>query len=301
MATCTATGPEASAAIERVNRFANVSTLEELARLMAPRVKTQEALNKERWGDAKPLADDTASALIDRISLTKEQAQKRQRREEQNKQAAEAARARAALDALKTALGARYAREFVRLEDYTIYDPRQRAALHRVQALAVNVRRLIEEATDVVFLGTVGTGKDHFMAHLLYRAADEGIPCRFVRGCDLFARFRGAMGDGAREREEQIMREFCAPRLLAISDPLPPSGALTDWEKKLFFRLIETRYSNKRPTWMTANATTAAAADAGFSEASWDRLQHSAEIINCDWQSYRERQAKARSAKTSAG
>jgi DNA replication protein DnaC len=140
----------------------------------------------------------------------------------------------------------------------------------------------------VIFFGTVGTGKDHLAAALLYAATDAGCLCRYTNGRELFARFRATMGDDAAENERKLVDDFAAPAVLAISDPTPPGSDMTAWQHDVLYRIVDRRYSLMRSTWITANLTRETA-DAALTEPVWDRLQQGAEVFVCDWGSYRER------------
>jgi DNA replication protein DnaC len=188
-------------------------------------------------------------------------------------------------------LGPRYSRELCDLAAYRVYDPRQQVAVDRIRALGRDLKAFIASGKNLVLFGTVGTGKDHLLAWLLYQAADMGTPCRYANGQELFSRFRGTMDDRAHEREIDVLEDFAKPPVIGISDPLPPSGANSDWRREIFYRLIDKRYRAMRGTWITAN-TTIGAADAAFTEPVWDRIQEGAEVIVCDWQSFRERKTK---------
>ena len=201
-------------------------------------------------------------------------------------------RAIASRAALATSLGQRYSIDRVALENYKVYDPRQGPALERIRRIGATIKEFVEEGRNLGLFGTVGTGKDHLLAYLLYQAAAAGFVCRYVNGQELFSRFRGTMGDGALETERTLLKEFSSPTVVAISDPLPPAGKLSDWNRQVLYRLLEARYRARQPTWITANITSESNADESFTEAVWDRLQDDAELFFCDWPSFREKASK---------
>src|SRR5262245_3453215 len=77
-------------------------------------------------------------------------------------------------------LGPRYAPERASLAMFRVYHPAQGAVLDRLRRLADCLAELAAAGSGLVFLGTVGTGKDHLLAAMLYQAARQGLSCRWV-------------------------------------------------------------------------------------------------------------------------
>jgi DNA replication protein DnaC len=160
------------------------------------------------------------------------------------------------------------------------------------------VRNLVEYLADfvkagrgLILHGSVGTGKDHIIAALLYRAVSEhSLSARWVNGLDLFGAVRDRMDEG--KREGDFLRTWSAPTILAISDPIPPLRDPSAWNIEILYRLIDRRYRNNKSTWMTLNAASVDEADEKLSAPVFDRLKEDAVILRCFWPSYREIQKK---------
>lgn len=193
-----------------------------------------------------------------------------------------------AVTQLERELGPRYSRDRTELNAYQVYDAKQGAAMKRILGVLAGLKDFVVQGRNLAMFGTVGTGKDHLLAYLLYQATTQGFSCRYANGQELFSRFRGTMDENSRETEKDVLSEFSRPDILALSDPLPPAGNNSDWRREIFYRLIDKRYRAMKGTWITANVTTATA-DQSFTEPVWDRIQQGAEVIVCDWQSFRER------------
>lgn len=226
-------------------------------------------------------------AILERLKVDPEREREWEAREKANLEHQKARRRHDMLRKLEIALGVRYQREAVSLDCYEVYDGRQSAVLRRVREIAADISRFVVGGTTIIFLGDVGTGKDHLMANLLFCAADAGHTIAYLQGQDLFARLRETMGDEAMETEKRVICELLAPEVLAISDPLPPDGDLSLWRREVLYRLIDKRYSARRSIWMTTNVMPSEA-DVAFSEPVWDRLQHNAQLLYCNWGSYRK-------------
>jgi DNA replication protein DnaC len=77
------------------------------------------------------------------------------------------------------------------------------------------------------------------------------------------------------------------PNVLAISDPTPPLGELSDYQRSMLFRVVDRRYRDLRPTWVTINAADSAEAERKIAPNIIDRLAHGALVLRCNWPSYR--------------
>lgn len=189
-------------------------------------------------------------------------------------------------NALAAHLGRRYWPDAVALEAFERYHKNQPHALGRLVAFMADLPARVEAGEGLVLFGDVGTGKDRLMACALY-AACESFKVEYRSGQDLFGSFRDRMDAGG--REEQMLRDLAAPDVLALSDPAPPAGELSSWRLEILYRIVDRRYRDRRPTWLTVNATSAAEAEAKLGSQVWDRLQEGAAVIACQWPSYRER------------
>lgn len=148
------------------------------------------------------------------------------------------------------------------------------------QKLAAN------EGENLIFVGPVGTGKDHLLfASLKYATHGLRKVVAWRNGLDLYGAFRDGIANG--DTESSILKELQRPDILAISDPVPPSGALTEYQSAMLYRIIDNRYSNYKQTWMTINAKDRSEMESRIGVATVDRLLHGATVIKCNWPSFR--------------
>jgi DNA replication protein DnaC len=193
------------------------------------------------------------------------------------------------LKRLSQDLGERYSQALASLESYRVGHKGQRVVIDRLNALAGQLEAFTGKGSGLIFYGPAGTGKDHLAAAMLYRAAGLGISARWVSGMELFGDFRDNMGDHSKGlREGEILERWTRPKVLCISDPIPPVGPPSPWNVQVLYRLIDRRYHLRRSTWATLNVVTAEDADAKLTAPVFDRLRHDAELIPCFWPSFRQ-------------
>lgn len=182
-------------------------------------------------------------------------------------------------------MGQRYSPERASFATYKVTFKEQKPVVQAMRAIAAD-----PASTGNVFLyGSVGTGKDHLLAACLYAAVNVGLTAAWASGQEIYSRFRDAMDTG--RSEEALLAEYTRDEILAISDPIP---AVVDpkkpaaWRTELLYRILDRRYRDMRPTWITANAEDDADAEAKLSRPVFDRLRDDAIVFPCFWPSARK-------------
>jgi DNA replication protein DnaC len=166
---------------------------------------------------------------------------------------------------------------------------RQTEAVEAIRDYGRNLEDRVSECSNVILFGPAGTGKDHLMAALMCHAIiAHGLKVGWVNGLKLFANFRDSFDSDTTEKE--LLQQYTRPDVLAISDPLPPSGALTDFQMGVMFRVIDDRYRQCRPTWITINVADGLEASSRMGEQVVDRLRDGALSVFCNWPSWRRRE-----------
>jgi DNA replication protein DnaC len=139
---------------------------------------------------------------------------------------------------------------------------------------------------NVVFLGTQGTGKTHFLTALGYVACAKGISVRFTRVIDMInelttAQLAGILG--------KALRAYTQPTLLLLDElgylPVDKRGA------DLLFQVVAARYENGSIVLSTNRRFKEWGAildsDNTLATAMIDRLMHHGEAIVISGKSYR--------------
>jgi DNA replication protein DnaC len=188
-------------------------------------------------------------------------------------------------------LGRRYAPEVCSFDTYRVCHPGsgQRAVVDALRALAARLPESVSQGENLILAGTVGTGKDHLLAALLYSAASilrPALSCRHTTGEALYSEFRSTMRrDGDSERT--VLDRCLTPKILGISDPYIASTPLSAWELGRLFAVVDGRSQQGWPTWVTANALTEEQLEEQLTTPVYDRLRDRALILWFDWPSYR--------------
>lgn len=194
------------------------------------------------------------------------------------------------LKRLKRDIGSRYAG--CRLWNFEISGAeserdQQSRAIAKLKSYEARMRSRVASGENIIFLGGVGTGKDHLVSALALAAiAVHGLEVRWSDGCRLFSLMRDNIS--LDRSEESLLAPLERADVLYLSDPVPPDCELTQYQKAAIFRLIDTRYRNLKPTWMTCNFQDGGEAAKFLSESIVDRLRDAATIISADWDSRRK-------------
>ncbi|MCE5267219.1 MAG: ATP-binding protein [Planctomycetaceae bacterium] len=225
----------------------------------------------------RELPDNADPEQVTRIIAAADAAQ--QRREE--------AQRKARLDAFTATVGKRFAG--ATLDSYQVTCPEQTKVLATIRSYAANIRERVADGAGIVMFGSAGSGKTHLLSALGKLAIDAGLTVTWTNGQDLFARFRAAI-DGD-ESEGKIIDDLVAADALVLDDLLPPGGSLSDYQATSMYRIIDARYRDCRPTWVSMNVAAGDEAERGMGAQVVDRLRHGSLTLFCNWPSYRKPQA----------
>lgn len=174
-----------------------------------------------------------------------------------------------------------------RLTNFKCDMPKQTTAINKLTDYVDNIRDRVSAGDGIVLYGARGTGKDHLAVAVCREAIRNDVEVHWVNGMEFFGQVRDALDD-KKTTEYSLISALVCPSLLYISDPLPPSGALTDFQQAMLFRVLDARYSQLRPCIMTVNAANGKELDERLGGQNADRIRHGALAIHCDWPSYRK-------------
>ncbi len=172
------------------------------------------------------------------------------------------------------------------LENYVVARPEQAAILAAIKDYVVNIDMRMLDGVGIVLNGPSGNGKDHLLISAARCAIQAGFTVCWKNGQDLLGEFRDRIGTD--ESEESLLAPLLSADVLVISDPLPPSGSLTDYQAGMIYRVLDARYRDCKATWASMNVTSRKEADNRIGVAIVDRLRHGALCLACNWPSYRK-------------
>lgn len=188
---------------------------------------------------------------------------------------------------LKKDRGKRYAD--CSFENYKITNAKQRKVIDALRKYAAD-RSNIENGVGVMLFGTKGSGKDHLLMALAREVVRNHGDCAYwINGVALHAELKKFDFDN-------IQRNVCwgnintrpeRTPILWVSDPLPPTGALSEYQQRLLFEIVDMRYSQMLPSWWTMNVESGSEAEIRMGAQTVDRLAHGALVLACNWPSYR--------------
>ncbi len=169
----------------------------------------------------------------------------------------------------------------------------QKQVLSQLTAYLDGLRDHVTQGTNLVCMGPMGSGKDFLLSCAMkYAVLSWGLDVTWRNGTALFAEFREAMSPTAEYGEAYLLRNLIAAPILAISDPLPPIGALTEFQASTLFTILDGRYRARRPTWLTINVLNRAEAQSRMGSQLVDRLAHRSVSLFCNWGSFRDFERK---------
>lgn len=162
----------------------------------------------------------------------------------------------------------------------------QRAAIDAVRKYLDGIAENIREGRGLILFGPMGTGKDHIAVACLREAAKMGFDVWVDDGQTLYQRFRD--GIDADISEGSAIAKYTTPDVLLLSDPLPMHGIPTDAQRSILWRIVDRRWRDMKPTWVTINVFTGREAAERLGPQLYDRLRDGAVAIQCNWPSYRK-------------
>lgn len=170
-----------------------------------------------------------------------------------------------------------------KIEDYDFsFQP----SINKEKVLSIVESNFYDEGVNIAFIGNPGTGKTHLAIAIAYTVAIRRNSVYFIKFNKLINILRNSYNEGTFERK---IRQFFKYKLLIIDEV--GFNEITPLESKLFFQLIDLRYT-KRSTIVTSNITfdkwsTILGNDEMITKAVVDRLLPFSYLFNITGPSYR--------------
>jgi len=166
-----------------------------------------------------------------------------------------------------------------------------------LETLADAMQRVAQGAI-IAFLGNRGPGKTQMAAEIaragnwphdkrLFKDGNHQPPTRtatYTRAMDLFLSLRAANHRDSKTTEKAILDAHRAVGLLVI-DEFQERGE-SDWENRIITHLIDSRYSDSRPTILIANLSREEVR-AAISDSVISRMRENGKAYTFNWPSFR--------------
>ena len=166
------------------------------------------------------------------------------------------------------------------------YDFTFQPSVKKDKILDIAKSNFYEDATNIVFIGNPGVGKTHLAISIGYEVAIKRNSVYFIKFSKLITRLKQAHTEGSLESALKLYYKY---KLLIIDEV--GFNEISALEAKLFFQLIDKRYS-KRSTIFTSNITfdkwpNILGQDEMITKAILDRILHFSYLFNITGPSYR--------------
>lgn len=178
-------------------------------------------------------------------------------------------------DFLTSQLGARYRN--CSFSNFECLNDGQRRVVARLQA--------VDLKSSIVLAGPCGTGKDHLLSALARRACDAGLVVVARNGAEVFADIRASIANN--QPEDSVVEPLVNADVFVLSDVSQAGIALTPFQLQTLYRIVDYRYREMKPNWISTNCETREQLADNVGHAIADRLFHGAMIQKCAWDSYR--------------
>jgi DNA replication protein DnaC len=234
-------------------------------------------------------------------------ADRRRRADEEDKQRSLVQRRKYVLNALVDSVGERYAR--CALNNYECNHDEQRKVVDLIREYGREVTSRIDRGQNIIWLGPPGTGKDHLMFALSHQAIWAFRTLLWISGQELWLHLRATIGGNAHSprysrtdlydgyfeaslgsSEMAVVNKLASVDVLCLSDPIRPGAApLSDYQADTLLNIVDKRYRQQLPTWVTCNCATRKEMEDRIGGQVVDRLADGALVLACNWPSHRKK------------
>jgi DNA replication protein DnaC len=148
---------------------------------------------------------------------------------------------------------------------------------------------VMQNGRSFVFFGAPGSGKTHLAIGTLRHFIESGRSGRYTTVMTMLGRIKDTYNKHADETENKVISYFAEVDLLVIDEV--GRSLDTQYEVAQFFRILDLRYQNRKPTALVSNMAVEKLREF-LGESIVDRLMESSGKVHAfDWPSYRNKKA----------
>lgn len=167
--------------------------------------------------------------------------------------------------------------------------PKQNEAWEAVKSYCMRIEDVIQNGRCLVLFGASGTGKTHLACGVVRHVIEKGGTALYITIQDAVGRIRSTYSKKGDSTEDEVLAEFQRVDVLAIDEIGRQSDSAH--ERETFFRILNRRYQDLRPTVLVSNLERKALHEF-LGQAMCDRLlEAGGRFLNFDWASQRNRKA----------
>ncbi len=174
------------------------------------------------------------------------------------------------------------------------------AQKERQTVLIENIKAYAEFLTDkspnILLIGNTGTGKTLISNHIAKVVFSKSRKVQLIKTSAITRQIKDSWSNKSLPSEQSILNKLAKLDLLILDDLGDgdiANGEMGNSDRLRFGQLIDLRYQ-KRPTIITTNLTSDNVARF-LGDRAWDRFAQNLIIIECNWQSYRQKTANIQS------
>lgn len=170
------------------------------------------------------------------------------------------------------------------LDTFKASEPDQHKALSVCRGYVADIERTIRTGANLVFIGSVGTGKTHLACGIARAFLNAGFTAKYIRVADLISLVRETWRPDSKHSERKVYRDLCAVDLLILDEVGVQAG--TENEQQILFNVINKRNEEMRPLILLSNLTVPQIKSV-LGERSHDRIHENGKTVQFVWESYR--------------
>lgn len=170
---------------------------------------------------------------------------------------------------------------------------RQTVLIENIKAYA---EFLTDKSPNILLIGNTGTGKTLISNHIAKTVFNQSRKVKLIKTSAITRQVKDGWNDRSLPSEQQILGKLADVDLLVLDDLGDgdiANGEMGNSDRLRLGQLIDMRYQRK-PTVITTNMTVNDVASF-LGDRAWDRFAQNLIVIECNWQSYRQKTANIQS------